>query len=85
VDSKGLIVNSRENSLQPFKKPWAHDHEPLTTLLDAVESIKPTVLIGTSGVGRTFTKEVVQAMASFNEVIWIFNIVVAVVSTSSNQ
>jgi malate dehydrogenase (oxaloacetate-decarboxylating)(NADP+) len=37
VDSKGLIVNSRENSLQPFKKPWAHDHEPLTTLLDAVE------------------------------------------------
>jgi malate dehydrogenase (oxaloacetate-decarboxylating)(NADP+) len=43
------------------------------------------VLIGTSGVGRTFTKEVVQAMASFNEVIWIFNIVVAVVSTSSNQ
>uniref|UniRef100_A0ACD5VVB6 Uncharacterized protein n=1 Tax=Avena sativa TaxID=4498 RepID=A0ACD5VVB6_AVESA len=74
VDSKGLIVNSRENSLQPFKKPWAHDHEPLTTLLDAVESIKPTVLIGTSGVGRTFTKEVVQAMASFNERPIIFSL-----------
>ncbi|KAM0863266.1 hypothetical protein ACQ4PT_044709 [Festuca glaucescens] len=67
VDSKGLIVNSRKDSLQPFKKSWAHEHEPLTTLLDAVESIKPTVLIGTSGVGRTFTKEVVEAMASFNE------------------
>jgi malate dehydrogenase (oxaloacetate-decarboxylating)(NADP+) len=26
------------------------------------------VLIGTSGVGRTFTKEVVEAMASFNVV-----------------
>ena len=33
------------------------------------QAIKPTVLIGSSGVGRTFTKEVVEAMASFNEVI----------------
>ncbi|KAI5593946.1 hypothetical protein POPTR_003G049300v4 [Populus trichocarpa] len=66
VDSKGLIVSSRKESLQHFKKPWAHEHEPTKTLLDAVNDIKPTVLIGTSGVGRTFTKEVVEAMASFN-------------------
>uniref|UniRef100_A0A2P2MKM3 Malic enzyme n=1 Tax=Rhizophora mucronata TaxID=61149 RepID=A0A2P2MKM3_RHIMU len=67
VDSKGLIVSSRMESLQQFKKPWAHEHEPIKTLLDAVNDIKPTVLIGTSGVGKTFTKEVVEAMASFNE------------------
>ncbi len=67
VDSKGLIVSSRKESLQHFKKPWAHEHEPVTSLLDAVKAIKPTALIGTSGVGRTFTKEVVEAMASFNE------------------
>ncbi|WCJ40862.1 NADP-dependent malic enzyme [Euphorbia peplus] len=67
VDSKGLIVKSRKESLQHFKKPWAHEHEPINTLLDAVNDLKPTVLIGTSGVGRTFTKEVVEAMASFNE------------------
>ncbi|CAL4910025.1 unnamed protein product [Urochloa decumbens] len=72
VDSKGLIVESRKESLQHFKQPWAHEHEPLKTLLEAVESIKPTVLIGTSGVGRTFTKEVVEAMASFNEKPVIF-------------
>ncbi|KAK3137329.1 hypothetical protein QOZ80_5BG0450870 [Eleusine coracana subsp. coracana] len=74
VDSKGLIVESRKESLQHFKKPWAHDHEPLKTLLEAVESIKPTVLIGTSGVGRTFTKEVIEAMASFNEKPVIFSL-----------
>ncbi|CAI0423378.1 unnamed protein product, partial [Linum tenue] len=68
VDSKGLIVESRKESLQHFKKPWAHDHEPVETLLEAVNDIKPTVLIGTSGVGRTFTQEVVEAMASFNEI-----------------
>ncbi|KAI3911225.1 hypothetical protein MKW92_004601 [Papaver armeniacum] len=67
VDSKGLIVSSRKESLQHFKKPWAHEHEPVKELIDAVKAIKPTVLIGSSGVGQTFTKEVVEAMASFNE------------------
>ncbi|KAL3625437.1 hypothetical protein CASFOL_030891 [Castilleja foliolosa] len=67
VDSKGLIVNSRKETLQQFKKPWAHEHEPVSNLLDAVKVIKPIALIGTSGVGKTFTREVVEAMASFNE------------------
>ncbi|KAK6140903.1 hypothetical protein DH2020_025365 [Rehmannia glutinosa] len=64
---EGLIVSSRKESLQHFKTPWAHEHEPVKELLDAVKAIKPTVLIGTSGVGRTFTKEVVETMASINE------------------
>ncbi|KAJ8421559.1 hypothetical protein Cgig2_025992 [Carnegiea gigantea] len=67
VDSKGLIVSSRKNSLQELKKPWAHEHEPIGDLLSAVKSIKPTVLIGSSGVGKAFTKEIIEAMASFNE------------------
>ncbi|XP_019191943.1 PREDICTED: NADP-dependent malic enzyme-like isoform X2 [Ipomoea nil] len=67
VDSKGLIVSSRKGSLQAFKKPWAHEHEPVNNLLDAVKAIKPTVLIGTSGVGRTFTKEVIETMAANNK------------------
>ncbi|ANM69600.1 NAD(P)-binding domain superfamily [Arabidopsis suecica] len=67
VDSKGLIVSERKESLQHFKQPWAHDHKPVKELLAAVNAIKPTVLIGTSGVGKTFTKEVVEAMATLNE------------------
>lgn len=67
VDSKGLIVKSRMESLQNFKKPWAHEHEPHKELVDAVKAIKPTALIGTSGVGKTFTKEVIEAVSSFNE------------------
>ncbi|CAN1240943.1 NADP-dependent malic enzyme [Linum perenne] len=58
---------SRLESLQNFKKPWAHEHEPVKNLLDAVHALKPTVLIGASGMGKTFTKEVVEAMSSFNE------------------
>ncbi|RYQ87477.1 hypothetical protein Ahy_B09g094993 [Arachis hypogaea] len=67
VDSKGLIVSSRKESLQHFKKPWAHEHEPISDLVQAVNQIKPTVLIGTSGQGQTFTQAVVEAMASNNE------------------
>ncbi|KAK6248590.1 hypothetical protein QUC31_020155 [Theobroma cacao] len=67
VDSKGLIVSSRKESLQHFKKPWAHEHEPVKDLLGAVKAIKPTVLIGSSGVGRTFTKEIIETLSSFNE------------------
>ncbi|CAH8364011.1 unnamed protein product [Eruca vesicaria subsp. sativa] len=67
VDSKGLIVSSRKESIQHFKKPWAHDHKPIKDLVDAVKAIKPTVLIGTSGVGQTFTQDVVETMAELNE------------------
>ncbi|GMQ08530.1 hypothetical protein CsSME_00052216 [Camellia sinensis var. sinensis] len=67
VDSKGLIVSSRMESLQHFKKPWAHEHEPVKELIDAIKAIKPTVLIGSSGAGSTFTKEVVETMTSLNE------------------
>ncbi|GFQ05665.1 NADP-dependent malic enzyme chloroplastic [Phtheirospermum japonicum] len=67
VDSKGLIVRSRMESLQHFKRPWAHEHEPVKNLLDAVKAIRPTILIGSSGAGQTFTKEVVEVMSSFNK------------------
>ncbi|XP_023729874.1 NADP-dependent malic enzyme [Lactuca sativa] len=67
VDSKGLLVSSRKETLPHFKLPWAHEHEPVNSLLDAVKEIKPTVLIGTSGVGRQFTQEVVETMSSNNE------------------
>ncbi|KAK4764781.1 hypothetical protein SAY86_025871 [Trapa natans] len=67
VDTKGLIVNSRKDTLQHFKKPWAHEHEPIKDLLNAIKAIKPTILIGSSGVGRTFTRDVIEAMSSINE------------------
>ncbi|KAK3439119.1 hypothetical protein EUGRSUZ_C03762 [Eucalyptus grandis] len=67
VDSKGLIVNSRKDSLQLFKKPWAHQHEPVEDLPTAVKALKPTILIGSAGVGRAFTKEVIETMTSYTE------------------
>ena len=65
VDSKGLVVKSREN-LREHKLPYAHDHEFLPDLLSAVEALKPTALIGVSGQPQTFTQPIVEAMAHIN-------------------
>ncbi len=66
VDSRGLVESSR-TGLQEHKLPYAHDHEPVAGLLEAVEALKPTVLVGVSGQPSTFTQPVVEAMARFNE------------------
>ena len=65
-DSRGLVVSSRED-LAEHKRPYAHDHAPLTDFVAAVKSIKPTAIIGVAAVGGTFTQQVLQAMAEINE------------------
>ncbi len=66
VDSKGLVVQSRLPDLAEHKVPYAHAHPFVPTLAEAVELIKPTALIGVSGMPQTFTKEIVAAMARLN-------------------
>jgi malate dehydrogenase (oxaloacetate-decarboxylating)(NADP+) len=66
VDSKGLVVKSREN-LQNHKLAYAHDHEFVPDLLSAVEFLKPTILVGVSGQPQTFTQPIVKAMVEINE------------------
>ena len=65
VDSKGLVVKSRTD-LVDHKRPYAHDHAPVSDFLQAIESLKPTAIVGVSGMPRTFTKPVVEAMARLN-------------------
>lgn len=66
VDSKGLLVRGRGDQLPAHKLPFAHDAAHVATLAEAVEAVRPSALIGVSGVGRSFTPEVLQAMASIN-------------------
>ena len=66
VDSTGLVVKSREN-LAVHKIPYAHDHESCDDFLAAIDLVKPTAILGLSGQPSTFTKDVVEKMASINE------------------
>ena len=66
VDSKGLVVADRTD-LVAHKRPYAHAHPFIADFLTAVESLRPTAIIGVSGMPRTFTRPVVEAMAAINE------------------
>ncbi|HET7535962.1 MAG TPA: malic enzyme-like NAD(P)-binding protein, partial [Candidatus Didemnitutus sp.] len=66
VDSQGLVVRGR-SSLAPHKVAYAHDYPALATLLEAVETLRPTALIGVSGMPQTFTEPVIRAMARINK------------------
>ena len=65
-DVKGLIESSR-NDLADFQKPYAHPHAPVKTFVDAIESIKPTAIIGVSTVAKAFNEPVIEAMARINQ------------------
>jgi len=65
-DVNGLLEDSRTD-LVDFQKPYAHKHDPTRDFVAAIESIKPTTIIGVSTVGGTFTQKVVEAMSRINE------------------
>ena len=64
VDVNGLVVRGRTD-LMPHNLPYAHDHPPLG-FVDAIDALKPNVLIGATGAPGTFTKEVVERMSALN-------------------
>ena len=66
VDSRGLVVKSRTH-LADHKRSYAHDHPPIGDFAAAVQALKPTAIVGVSGVGGTFTREVLGMMAQHNE------------------
>jgi malate dehydrogenase (oxaloacetate-decarboxylating)(NADP+) len=65
-DINGILENTRKD-LVDFQKPYAHKHAPTRDFVAAIESIKPTTIIGVSTVGGTFTQKVIEAMSRINE------------------
>lgn len=65
-DVEGLLEPSRKD-LSPSQAVYAHKAEPAKDLAKAIEALKPTVLIGVSTVGGTFTQPVVEAMCKLND------------------
>ena len=72
VDTKGLVVKGRGDTLAEHKVPYAHDFPFIQTLAEAVKVLRPTALIGVSGMASGFTREIVEAMTAVNEKPIIF-------------
>jgi malate dehydrogenase (oxaloacetate-decarboxylating)(NADP+) len=65
-DINGLLETTRTD-LVDFQKPYAHKHEPTRDFVAAIESIKPTTIVGVSTIGGAFTQKAVEAMSRINE------------------
>ncbi len=65
-DINGLLVTSRTD-LADFQKPFAQEHPPVSTFVEAVEALRPTGIIGVSTVPKLFNREVIEAMAKINK------------------
>jgi malate dehydrogenase (oxaloacetate-decarboxylating)(NADP+) len=65
-DVNGLLESTRQD-LVDFQKPYAHEHAPTRDFVAAIESIKPTTIIGVSTIGGAFNQKVVETMARINE------------------
>ena len=66
MNSHGLLESTRQD-LNPWQKPYAHEAEPTKDLVKVIETFKPTVLIGVSTAGGTFTQAVVEAMCKLTD------------------
>jgi malate dehydrogenase (oxaloacetate-decarboxylating)(NADP+) len=65
VDVNGLVVKGRTD-LMPHNLPYAHQMAPMG-FLEAIEAIRPHVLIGATGAPGTFTQAVVESMSRIND------------------
>jgi malate dehydrogenase (oxaloacetate-decarboxylating)(NADP+) len=65
-DIDGLLEPSRAN-LSAAQKLYAHPAAPAKDLVQTIEILKPTVLIGVSTQGGAFTQRVVETMSRLND------------------
>jgi malate dehydrogenase (oxaloacetate-decarboxylating)(NADP+) len=80
-DDKGLIVAGR-SGLPEHLQPYAHPNpqgvdvhaaaDESQQIVSAIESLKPTTIVGTSTIGGLFTRQVIEAMSRINDRPGIF-------------
>lgn len=71
IDRQGLLLDNMDNltpAQKPFARPanevsdWVLDDPNNIMLADVIKNIKPTVLLGCSGVSGAFTKDIISEM-----------------------
>ena len=65
-DIDGLLEPSRTD-LSEAQKVYAHKAPPSKDLVETIERFKPTILVGVSTKGGSFTQPVIEAMSRLNE------------------
>ncbi|TFK22450.1 malate dehydrogenase [Coprinopsis marcescibilis] len=68
IDSQGLVYDSRGRLAEHKKLFSRHDYHgpPMTDILDIIDYVKPTALLGLSTISGAFSPQVIRAMAEIN-------------------
>ncbi|HLO12893.1 MAG TPA: NAD-dependent malic enzyme [Pseudoneobacillus sp.] len=76
IDYRGLLTDETQDVFE-FQKPyvrnveevkdWDRNEDGIISLMEVVQRVKPTILIGTSGQTGTFTEEIIKEMAKHVE------------------
>lgn len=77
VDYRGLLTTGMDQILD-FQEPYLRDTEEVKewkrnekgeiSFEEVIRQVKPTILIGTSGVAGAFTEEIIKEMAAHTDV-----------------
>src|SRR5256886_17183476 len=70
-DRKGLVTADRE-ILHDYQRPFAQSRAPITDFVAAIDTLRPTGIIGLSTVGGAFDQRVIETMARVDERPMIF-------------
>ena len=65
-DTQGLLNSDREY-IADHKQRYARKLPPVENFLEAINTFKPTAIMGLSGQPGSFTKEMIEAMAKINK------------------
>ena len=66
VDSKGLVVESRQD-LNGHKREFARQAQPMSNLEEIIDFTRPTAIVGASAQGGSFNESICKKMAQHNE------------------
>jgi malate dehydrogenase (oxaloacetate-decarboxylating)(NADP+) len=64
-DRQGLVTADRA-VMHDYQRPFAQRHAPVTDFVAAIETLRPTGLIGLSTVGGAFDRRVIETMSRVN-------------------
>jgi len=66
MDSKGLLTKSGIDKMEDHKKEFAQDCREVKTVEEAIELIKPSVLIGATGKPGLFSEKIISRLSQMH-------------------
>jgi malate dehydrogenase (oxaloacetate-decarboxylating)(NADP+) len=65
--NRGGLVESTRADLAEYQRPYAHPHNSIKDFAAAIETIRPTGIVGVSTVAKAFNRQIIELMGRLNQ------------------